>query len=143
PNGNPGHLSANAPTDFCGHTIGVQDNTIEMYRVKATTCAQGQVNTVVLPDSDSLANALVQKQVEGIYQSTPTVSYYMYRFPGQFEKVGTPFQILKEGIIIQQDNYNVYAAIQNALTSLENDGTYSKLLKTPMGDLSGDSIVSN
>ena len=143
PDGNPNHLNFNTTTDLCGHTIGAQDNTIELYTLQTTSCQQGKINTVPFPTAEALANALIQKpnSVEAIYQSTPTVSYYQYKYPGKLQQVGNPILTVPEGIIIRQDNDAMHTAIQNAFHSLEQDGTYQRLLHTSTGDLTGD-IVS-
>jgi polar amino acid transport system substrate-binding protein len=139
---NADKLKFDALTDLCGHTIGVQDKTSELADLNNTKCTQGKINVVKLANVDDVANALIKKQnnVEAIYQSTPTASYYQKKNPGKFQQLPKQIAMPQEGILIRQDNKPMFDAIQDAFNKLSQNGKYKQLLNTPMGDMTGDTI---
>jgi polar amino acid transport system substrate-binding protein len=143
----PGNLTFNALTDLCGHTIGVQDKTTELDTLNRTNAncppQPGPIDIKTFPDTNTVANALLRKEVPAIYQSTPGESYYQSTkdFGEKFQRVGNPDTTLpKEAILIRQNNDAMRSAIEAAFNSLRQNGTYNKLLHTSRGDLSGDAI---
>ncbi len=144
--GNPLDLHFKTLKDLCGHKIGVQSGSWEQRDVESIQCDQTpqDANRGILPlfstfpDADTLMHTLINKQVDAIYQRSPTVSYYQQKYAKLFQPVGQ-VTLPQEGILIRSEDAKIYQAVQASYNLLVTNGTYASLLQK--WGLTEDTIV--
>lgn len=133
PAANPAHLAARS--DLCGHRVAVAVSTAfeQAAEAESATCkAAGRkaITLLTLPNSAVVALALRQGRAEAALSSNATVAAMISQNPGVFLAVGKPFDTsTRLGIGVAKDNPALLAALTGALTAMEHDGTYMRLLK--------------
>lgn len=150
--GNP--KAINATTDLCGKTIGAETGTTEVDYLQGTgtyksaggltqactKAGQAAINVKEFQkDSDALL-ALQAGQVDAYFADSPVAGYYTVQHPDQFTLSPIPpLQPALEGISVQNDtgHKELEQAVQAALVSMINDGTYANILKKYGVDSSG------
>ena len=138
--GNP--LAINATTDLCGKKVGAETGTTEIDYLNGTGDYKGQglseactkagkpaINAKTFgKDSDALL-ALQSGQVDAYFADSPVAGYYAVQHPDQFVLSGIPpLQPAFEGISVPKTSTSVTTAVQQALVSMINDGTYLNIL---------------
>ncbi|HXR27689.1 MAG TPA: ABC transporter substrate-binding protein, partial [Candidatus Baltobacteraceae bacterium] len=145
--GNPKNIKGQ--NDLCGKTIGAETGTTEVDYLNGTGDYQGQglsaacakagkakINTVQFSkDSDALL-ALQTGKVDAYFADSPVAGYYTVLKPDLFQLSGLTLGVADEGISVSKSNTGLRAAVQQALISMINDGTYLTILKK-YGDDSG------
>jgi len=145
--GNPKNIKVQ--NDLCGKTIGAETGTTEVDYLNGTGDYQGQglsaacakagkakINTVQFSkDSDALL-ALQTGKVDAYFADSPVAGYYTVLKPDLFQLSGLTLGVADEGISVSKSNTGLRAAVQQALISMINDGTYLTILKK-YGDDSG------
>ena len=132
--GNPEHITG--PDSLCGKSVSVQSGTTQQSfaEEQSTKCqAQGKppVSVVVSNSTGTQEQALRTGRFAVILDDTPTAVYTAQVAGGGrlFEAIdyppinGSPY-----GIGVGKDSAKLTAAIQKALQSLIDDGTYGKIL---------------
>jgi polar amino acid transport system substrate-binding protein len=148
--GNPDNI--NSITDLCGKAVAAEKGTIEADHIAGTgsgynstnsldaQCkAAGKANiTLQVFDADTSALAALQAgTVVAHFTDEPVAGYEVAQSNGKFQMV--PSMTLErgaEGISVMPKNTGLNAAVQAALLSMINDGTYMKIL-TQWGVQSG------
>jgi polar amino acid transport system substrate-binding protein len=129
--GNPEKVTA--VTDLCGKTVGVQDGTVELDTLNATskTDCQGKgkpaIKLTVLKDQTEVIQLLVNKRVVATFQDSPVTDYYLQQNAAQFEVAGTVIEQALEGIAVRKTDSAMQKAITDAFQAVKTDGTYGKL----------------
>ncbi len=138
--GNP--LSINTTDDLCGKSIGVETGTTEADYLNGTGNYKGQGLSAACvskgkakidvkefqKDSDALT-ALLGSQVGAYFADSPVAGYYTVQHPDQFQLSGVPpLAVAIEGISVPKDKTGLRDAVQAALLSMVNDGTYASIL---------------
>jgi polar amino acid transport system substrate-binding protein len=138
--GNPAGINATA--DLCGKKIAAETGTTEVDYLNGTGDYKGQGLTQACTkagkaaidtktfgkDSDALL-ALQSGQVDAYFADSPVAGYYTVQHPDQFALSGiAPLQPAFEGISVPKSNTAVTTAVQQALVSMINDGTYTTIL---------------
>jgi polar amino acid transport system substrate-binding protein len=138
--GNP--LAINATTDLCGKKVGAETGTTEIDYLNGTGDYKGQGLSEACTkagkpaidvksfgkDSDALL-ALQSGQVDAYFADSPVAGYYTVQHPDQFVLSGIPpLQPAFEGISVPKTSTSVTTAVQQALVSMINDGTYTTIL---------------
>lgn len=148
--GNPKGL--NTTMDLCGKTIGAETGTTEAdylvgtgdYKGNGLTQACAKAGKPAInakqyeKDSDALL-ALQAGAADAYFADSPVAGYYAVQHADQFELSPIPpLQAALEGISVQNDapHKPLEQAVQQALVSMINDGTYLSILKK-WGDDSG------
>jgi polar amino acid transport system substrate-binding protein len=129
--GNPKHITGY--DGLCGTKIGVPVNTVFEVSAKkaADKCnAEGKPTDVLsLPGSNLVALALAQGRVDCALNSTATAAAMMSETPDTYELAGPAFDAnTKLGIAVRRDDPAMLAALQGALKTLMENGTYAALL---------------
>ncbi len=141
--GNPKNITST--TDLCGKTIAAETGTTEINYLQGTGDYNGAGLTQACTkagkpainakeyekDSDALL-ALQAGQVDAYFADSPVAGYYTVQHPDQFELAPiAPLAPALEGISVQNDTAHkaLVAAVQAALVSMINDGTYLTILK--------------
>ncbi|MHA6512429.1 ABC transporter substrate-binding protein [Tessaracoccus sp. Z1128] len=128
-----GNPEAFDPENLCGQTIGVQTGTWQEEELAGFTQAcedEGQEPIEVLPyakQSDVTTN-LVGGKVKAFYADSTVASYAVALTNDQLEVVGGVRDAAPQGIVVAQDDVELTAAIQQAVQSLMDDGTWAAIL---------------
>ena len=145
--GNPKNIKVQA--DLCGKTIGAETGTTEVDYLNGTGDYKGQglsawcvsqgkakINSVQFAkDSDALL-ALQTGKVDAYFADSPVAGYYTVQHPDLFQLSGLTLGVADEGISVAKANTGLRDAVQQALISMINDGTYLNILKK-YGDQAG------
>ncbi len=137
------------PDNACGLTVAVQSTTYEQtdeLPAKSDTCvAAGKAAINILPfDSQDLAaSAVALGKADAMSADSPVTLYAIAQSDGKLEQAGETFEAAPYGMPVKKDSPLV-KALQSALQSLVDDGTYGKIL-TKWGVESGalDKITIN
>ncbi len=142
--------------DICGKTIAAETGTTEADYVNGTGDYKGQglsagctakgKGAITLKtfskDSDALL-ALQSGQVDAYFADSPVAGYYTVQKPDLFELSGVTLDVALEGISVLPDHKALEQAVQKALTSMIDDGTYTTILKkygVESGGISADLV---
>jgi polar amino acid transport system substrate-binding protein len=145
--GNPKNIKTQ--DDLCGKSIAAETGTTEADYIQGTGDYKGQglsaacqkkgLAAITLKtyskDSDALL-ALQAGQVDAYFADSPVAGYYTVQHPDQFALSGLTLGVALEGISVAKTNTGLRDAVQKALVSMINDGTYLSILKK-YGDESG------
>jgi polar amino acid transport system substrate-binding protein len=145
--GNPKNITTQ--NDLCGKTIAAESGTTEADYLNGTGDYKGQGLSAACvkagkgkitvkeyqKDSDALL-ALQAGQVDAYFADSPVAGYYTVQHPDQFQLSGLTLGVADEGISVAKSNTGLRDAVQQALISMINDGTYMNILKK-YGDDSG------
>jgi polar amino acid transport system substrate-binding protein len=145
--GNPKNIKVQ--NDLCGKSIGAETGTTEVDYLNGTGDYKGQglsaacvaagkpkINVVQFAkDSDALL-ALQTGKVDAYFADSPVAGYYTVQHPDLFQLSGLTLGVADEGISVSKSNTGLRDAVQQALISMINDGTYLNILKK-YGDDSG------
>ena len=145
--GNPKNIKTQ--DDLCGKAIAAETGTTEVDYLAGTGDYKGQglssactkkglaaiTITQFTKDSDALL-ALQTSKVDAYFADSPVAGYYTVQHPDQFALSGLTLGVALEGISVAQANTGLRDAVQKALVSMINDGTYLSILKK-YGDDSG------
>ncbi len=148
--GNPKGI--NATSDLCGKTIGAETGTTEVDYLQGTgdykgagltqDCTKANSPAITVKEFEKDSDALLALQgghVDAYFADSPVAGYYTVQHADQFALAPiAPLQPALEGISVQNDagHKELRDAVQQALVSMINDGTYLTILKT-YGDDSG------
>jgi polar amino acid transport system substrate-binding protein len=139
--GNPDNI--NTTDDLCGKAIAAETGTTEVdylngtgdYKGQGLSAAcvskgKGKIDVKEFPkDTDALA-ALLGGQVAAYFADSPVAGYYTVEHPDQFQLSGVPpLASAIEGISVPKDKTGLRDAVQQALLSMVNDGTYMAILQ--------------
>ncbi|MCD2444318.1 ABC transporter substrate-binding protein [Agromyces sp. SYSU K20354] len=137
------------PDDACGLKVAVQATTYEHtdeLPAKNQACLDaGKPAIEILPfdSQDAAANAVVLGQADAMSADSPVTLYAIEQTDGKLEPAGDTFDSAPYGIPVAKGS-ELAAALQAALQSLIDDGTYEEIL-TAWGVQSGgvDTIEIN
>ncbi|CAN5480952.1 ABC transporter substrate-binding protein [soil metagenome] len=129
--GNPESVDPDSP---CGLTVAVQANTVqdqEDLPPKVEACeSEGNPMTVQQYEGqDQATSALVSGKADAMLADSPVVSYAVQQVGGDIETVGDVYDAAPYGYVIGMENIELAEAIQMALTTLGEDGSYESVLE--------------
>jgi polar amino acid transport system substrate-binding protein len=146
--GNPDNI--NGPMDLCGKSAAAESGTTEAdfiggtgdYKGKGMTdeCTKAgkqPINLVVTQKDTDALQQLQAGKVSVYFADSPVAAFYTVEHPDQFQLVGEVLDPVQEGISVPcgvDDCTNaplteVGQAVQSALKSMMDDGTYAKILE--------------
>lgn len=145
--GNPKNIKVQ--NDLCGKSIAAETGTTEVDYLNGTggykgqglsaacvTAGKAKINVVQFAkDTDALL-ALQTGKVDAYFADSPVAGYYTVQHPDLFQLSGLTLGVADEGISVSKSNTGLRDAVQQALISMINDGTYLNILKK-YGDDSG------
>ena len=145
--GNPKNITTQM--DLCGKTVAAESGTTEVDYLQGTGDYKGQGLSAACTkagkpaisiktfqkDSDALL-ALQSGSVDSYFADSPVAGYYTVQHPDQFQLSGLTLGVALEGISVAKTNTGLRDAVQKALVSMINDGSYLAILKK-YGDESG------
>jgi len=136
--GNPDHITTIA--DLCGKTVGIESGTIQVDFIKnrQSVCQQAgkpPIEVKTYPKNSDAQLAVKAGNAEAVIADKPVSAYEAKTIGGGnvFEVVDDPkalggYEASPNGIGMARSNAQLAKAIQKALQSLMDDGTYDKIL---------------
>ncbi len=121
------------PDDACGLTVAVQTGTIqdtdELVQRNEKCIADGKAEIEILrfPGQPEVTQAVVDGRADAFSADLPVTGDAVIQLDGQLEAVGEVFDAAPYGFAVQK-NSGMAEAVQAALQSLIDDGTYGKIM---------------
>jgi len=123
------------PNNACGLTVAVQANTVEATdelpaKIKACTDA-GKATIAVLPydTQEAATNAVVLGKADALSADSPVALYAISQTKGKLQPAGKSFDVAPYGMTVKKGS-ELTKAVQAALQSMVDDGSYGKILDT-------------
>ena len=95
---------------------------------KCTAAGKQGVDITRNSHSDVALQQVQNGQVDAYLDTAETLGYYATKTGAQIQMAGQPFGTIKIGAATVKGNTELHNAIQQALTELEGNGTYAKIL---------------
>jgi polar amino acid transport system substrate-binding protein len=129
--GNPEGIKAD---DLCGKAVGVQAGTVQVDDVAArntqcTTTGKAPIAVSELQAQTDVTLALTANRVVAMLADSPVAAYAAKTTEGAVEVVGEPYDTAPYGIVLAKNQGDFGKALQGAVQSLIDDGTYGKILE--------------
>jgi polar amino acid transport system substrate-binding protein len=129
--GNPDGIRAE---DLCGKAVGVQAGTVQVDDLAArnsqcTTTGKGPIAVSELQAQTDVTLALTSNRVVAFLADSPVVAYAAKTTDGAIEAVGEPYDTAPYGIVLAKNQGDFSKALQGAVQSLIDDGTYATILE--------------
>jgi polar amino acid transport system substrate-binding protein len=128
------------PANACGLTVAVQATTLQdtvMLPAASAAClAAGKPPVKKLPfdTQDSAINAVVLGRADAVLGDSPGILYAIVKTKGKLQKAGDMAKAVPYGLAVAKDS-GMAKAVQAAMQSMVDDGTYAKILdKWGVGD---------
>jgi polar amino acid transport system substrate-binding protein len=128
--GNPDGLTTD---NLCGKAIGVQAGTTQADEIatrNADCASKGQpaITVTELQQQTDVTLALTSSRIVGMLADSPVAAYAVTTTNKQVEVVGEPYDTAPYGVVVKKGQDQYAAAIQGAIQSLMDDGTYKSIL---------------
>jgi len=122
----------NAPSDLCGHKVGVPAGTIEESAAvgqssKCVAAGKPEVTVVTFANEGAATTAFLRGDVEVAMADTPVATVWVSRSNGQLTLAGRPFDVQPEGIAVAKDSA-LGKAVLDGLKVLISNGKYAAIL---------------
>jgi len=122
------------PQKPCGLTVAVQKGTVQQEvdlppKEKACKAAGKPINVLVYTGQDQATAAVVSGKADAMLADSPVVAYAVKQSTGKLEAVGSIYDAAPYGYVVSKANTKFGDAIVAALKSLQQDGTYTKILE--------------
>lgn len=137
------------PTHACGLTVAVQtttyQETVELPEKSAACEAAGEEKISILSfeAQESASNAVVLGRADAMTAAGPVTLYAVSRSKDALEPVGDPFHVAPYGFAVKKES-GMAEALQAALQSMVDDGSYGEILKAYGVEAGGlDTITIN
>jgi polar amino acid transport system substrate-binding protein len=129
--GNPEGIKAD---DLCGKAVGVQAGTVQVDDVAArntqcTTTGKAPIAVSELQAQTDVTLALTANRVVAMLADSPVAAYAAKTTEGAVQVVGEPYDTAPYGIVLAKNQGDFGKALQGAVQSLIDDGTYGKILE--------------
>jgi polar amino acid transport system substrate-binding protein len=121
------------PNNACGLKVAVQattyQDTVEVPAKSAACIAAGKpaIKKVSLDTQDAAANAVALGQAEAFSADSPVTLYGLVQLKGKLQTAGKTFEAAPYGMAVAKSS-GMAKAVQAALQSMVDDGTYGKIL---------------
>ena len=128
--GNPDNINAD---DLCGKAVGVQAGTVQVDDVaarnqKCTDEGKPAIQVSELQAQTDVTLALTANRIVAMLADSPIVDYAAKTTEGAIESIGTPYDTAPYGIVLNKGQTEFAQAVQGAVQSLIEDGTYLAIL---------------
>ncbi|NEN07116.1 ABC transporter substrate-binding protein [Diaminobutyricibacter tongyongensis] len=137
------------PDNACGLKVAVETGTTEETdeipaKSKAcTTAGKPAIQILKFDGQDQATNAVVLGQADAMSADSPITEYAIAKSNGKLEVAGKTFEVAPYGIAVNKGS-KLTDAVQKAMQSLVDDGTYKKILdKWGVADGALSSITVN
>jgi len=128
--GNPDNINAD---DLCGKSVGVQAGTVQVDDLaarnqKCTADGKPAIQISELQAQTDVTLALTANRIVAFLADSPIVDYAIKTTDGGIEAIGTAYDTAPYGIVLNKGQDEFAQAVQGALKSLMEDGTYLQIL---------------
>jgi polar amino acid transport system substrate-binding protein len=128
--GNPDNIN---PDDLCGKAVGVQAGTVQVDDIaarnsKCTAEGKPAIQVTELQAQTDVTLALTANRIVAMLADTPIVDYAVKTTEGAVESVGQPYDSAPYGIVLNKGQTDFAQAVQGAVQSMMEDGTYLTIL---------------
>jgi len=128
--GNPENIS---PDDLCGKAVGVQAGTVQVDDIaarnqKCTAEGKPAIQVTELQAQTDVTLALTANRIVAMLADSPVVDYAAKTTEGAIETVGQTYDTAPYGIVLNKGQTDFAQAVQGAVQSLMQDGTYLSIL---------------
>ena len=125
--GNPDGIKAD---DLCGKAVGtVQVDDVAARNTQCTTTGKAPIAVSELQAQTDVTLALTANRVVAMLADSPVAAYAAKTTEGAVEVVGEPYDTAPYGIVLAKNQGDFGKALQGAVQSLIDDGTYGKILE--------------
>jgi polar amino acid transport system substrate-binding protein len=129
--GNPDGIRAD---DLCGKAVAVQAGTVQVEDLAArntecTTSGKPPIAVTELPEQTAVTLQLTTSKVAAMLADSPVVAYAITTTDGALEAVGEPYDTAPYGIVLAKNQGDFSKAVQGAVQSLIDDGSYAAILE--------------
>ncbi len=121
------------PANVCGLTVAVQATTYEetdelpAKSKECTDAGKEPIDILKFEKQDEASNALAQGRADAMTADSPITQYAVSKLKDKIEVAGDAFDVAPYGIAVDKGS-PLAQAIQAALQSLLDDGTYTEIL---------------
>ncbi|HYM50816.1 MAG TPA: ABC transporter substrate-binding protein [Candidatus Limnocylindrales bacterium] len=118
-------------SDLCGRKVGVQVTTAEQDTLTSENsgdCAQRHLEINTYPTDTAAVQVLRDGGLDAVIDDAPVSASFVAGNPDTLEIAGAPFHLGTEGIAVDPQNHDLLTAIQQAMLSIYEDGTYRDIL---------------
>ena len=137
------------PDNACGLKVAVQATTYEdtdEVPAKSDACVaagKAPIDKVPFDTQDAATNAVALGQVDAMSADSPVTLYAISKTKGKLQTAGETFDVAPYGIVVAKGS-ELTKAVQAALQSMVDDGSYGKILdKWGVADGGIDEITIN
>jgi len=128
--GNPDNIN---PDDLCGKAVGVQAGTVQVDDIaarnqKCTAEGKPAIQVTELQAQTDVTLALTANRIVAMLADSPVVDYAIKTTDGGIEAIGTPYDTAPYGIALNKGQTDFAQAVQGAVQSMMEDGTYLTIL---------------
>jgi polar amino acid transport system substrate-binding protein len=121
------------PENACGHSVAVQTGTVQVDDItarsqKCTSAGDKAIDILQFDDQGAASNAVVVGQAEAVLADSPVVAYAVQQSNDKLELVGDVYDAAPYGYVVAKGS-GLSKALQAAVQSLIDDGTYADILK--------------
>jgi polar amino acid transport system substrate-binding protein len=121
------------PDKACGHKVAVQTGTVQVDDLTArseacTTAGDKAIDILQFDDQGAASNAVVVGQAEAVLADSPIVAYAVQQSNDKLELVGDVYDAAPYAYVVPKGS-ELGKALQGAVQSLIDDGTYADILK--------------
>ena len=121
------------PDKPCGVTVAVQTGTVQVDDItarseKCTAAGDKAVNILQFDDQGQATNAVAVGQAQAVLADSPVMAYAVKQSNKALELAGDVYEAAPYGYVVAKDN-GLSKALQAAVQSLIEDGTYEDILK--------------
>ena len=128
--GNPQHVDSK---NACGHTIGVQKGTTQLDELqtaskKCTSSGKKAIHLVIEQNQSKVTADLISGKVDAMAADSPVALYAIQQTGTQLAPLGKTYATAPYGVVLPKRETKFGAALAAAFRSLQQDGTYHKIL---------------
>ena len=123
------------PDNACGLKVAVQATTFEdtdEVPAKSEACVaagKAPIDKKQFDTQDAATNAVKLGQVDAMSADSPVTLYAISQTDGALQLAGKTFDVAPYGVVVAKDS-GMAEAVQAALQSMVDDGSYGKILDT-------------
>jgi polar amino acid transport system substrate-binding protein len=122
------------PDDPCGLTVAVQTGTVQLDDITArsadcTAAGEKAIEILQFDDQGQATNSVTLGQAQAVLADSPVMAYAVQQSNDALELAGDVYDAAPYGYVVAKDS-GLSEAIQAAVQSLIDDGTYADILDT-------------
>lgn len=121
------------PDNACGLTVAVQNATTAVDDVaarskKCTDAGKPAIKSLGFDDQAMATQAAASGRADAMSADSPITQYAVKQNADKLDLIGSPYDVVLYGIPVKKGNTELANSIKDALTQLQEDGTYTQIL---------------